>query len=58
MRVNIEEISSTKRGLRIEVPAERLSEKVETAYSHLAKKGSIAGLPPRQDSARSPAFTF
>ncbi|NJD67949.1 MAG: trigger factor [Candidatus Methylomirabilota bacterium] len=56
MRVNIEEISSTKRGLRIEVPAERLSEKVETAYSHLAKKVRLPGFRPGkipQDLLRS-----
>lgn len=46
MKVDIEEISSTKRGLRIELPAERLVEKVETAYLHLAKKVRLPGFRP------------
>ncbi|MBZ0168397.1 MAG: trigger factor [Kofleriaceae bacterium] len=46
MKVDIEEISSTKRGLRIELPAERLVEKVETVYLHLAKKVRLPGFRP------------
>src|SRR5574337_1582655 len=46
MKVDIEEISSTKRGLRIELPAERFSEKMETAYLRLAKKARVPGFRP------------
>jgi len=46
MKVDIEEISSTKRGLRIELPVERLSEKMETAYLRLAKKVRLPGFRP------------
>lgn len=46
MKVDIEEISSTKRALRIELPPESLSEKLETAYLHLAKKARLPGFRP------------
>src|SRR5574337_1237303 len=46
MKVDIEEINSTKRALRIELPAQSLSEKLETAYLHLAKKVRLPGFRP------------
>lgn len=46
MKVHIEEISSTKRALRVELPPESLSEKLETAYVHLAKKARLPGFRP------------
>lgn len=46
MKVQVEEISSTKRALRVELPPESLSEKLETAYAHLAKKARLPGFRP------------
>ena len=46
MKVDIEEISSTKRALRVELPPESFSEKLETAYAHLAKKARLPGFRP------------
>ncbi|MDE2484466.1 MAG: trigger factor [candidate division NC10 bacterium] len=46
MKVDIEEISSTKRALRIELPAQSLSEKLETVYLHLAKRVRLPGFRP------------
>ncbi|MDE2059850.1 MAG: trigger factor [candidate division NC10 bacterium] len=46
MKVDIEEINSTKRALRVELPAQSLSEKLETAYLHLAKKARLPGFRP------------
>ncbi|PTL35010.1 trigger factor [Candidatus Methylomirabilis limnetica] len=46
MKVDIEEISSTKRALRIELPPQSLLEKLEVVYLHLAKKARLPGFRP------------
>lgn len=46
MKVDIEEISSTKRALRIELPPQSLLEKLEMAYLHLAKEVRLPGFRP------------
>src|SRR5574337_986388 len=46
MKVDIEEISSTKRALRIELPPQSLLEKLEAAYLHLAKNARLPGFRP------------
>jgi trigger factor len=46
MKVAIEEISSTRRALRVELPAESLLDKLEAAYRNLAKQARIPGFRP------------
>ncbi|MDD5558110.1 trigger factor [Candidatus Methylomirabilis sp.] len=46
MKVDIEEISSTKRALRIELPPQSLLDKLEAAYLHLAKNARLPGFRP------------
>ncbi len=46
MKIDIEEISSTKRALRIELPPQSLLEKLEVAYLHLGKKARLPGFRP------------
>ena len=46
MKVDIEEISSTKRSLRIELPPESLLDKLEAAYRHLSKEVRLPGFRP------------
>ncbi len=46
MKVDIEEISSTKRSLRIELPPQSLLEKLEAAYRHLSKEVRLPGFRP------------
>jgi trigger factor len=46
MKVDIEEISSTKRSLRIELPPESLLDKLEVAYRHLSKEIRLPGFRP------------
>lgn len=46
MKVDIEEISSTKRALRIELPSQSLLEKLEVVYLQLAKKARLPGFRP------------
>jgi trigger factor len=46
MKVNIEEINSTKRALRIELPPQSLLDKLEAAYRHLSKEVRLPGFRP------------
>ncbi|HZY31917.1 MAG TPA: trigger factor [Candidatus Methylomirabilis sp.] len=46
MKVDIEEINSTKRALRIELPPQSLLDKLEAAYRHLAKEVRLPGFRP------------
>ena len=46
MRVDVEEISSTKRRLRIELPPQSLLDKLEAAYRHLSKEVRLPGFRP------------
>ncbi len=46
MKVDIEEINSTKRSLRIELPPESLLDKLEAAYRHLSKEVRLPGFRP------------
>ncbi len=46
MKVDIEEISSTKRALRIELPLQSLLDKLEEAYRHLSKEARLPGFRP------------
>ncbi|MCI0408091.1 MAG: trigger factor [Acidobacteria bacterium] len=46
MKVAIEEISSTKRALRIELPPQSLLDKLEAAYRHLSKEVRLSGFRP------------
>jgi trigger factor len=46
MKVDIEEISRTKRALRIELPPQSLLDKLEAAYRHLSKEVRLPGFRP------------
>lgn len=46
MKVEIEEISSTKRALRIELPPQSLLDRLEAAYHHLSKEVRLPGFRP------------
>lgn len=46
MKVDIEEISTTKRRLRIELPPQSLLDKLEAAYRHLSKEVRLPGFRP------------
>lgn len=46
MKVDIEEINSTKRALRIELPPQSLLDKLEAAYRHLSKEVRLPGFRP------------
>ncbi len=46
MKVDIEEISSTKRALRIELPPQSLLDRLEAAYRHLSKEVRLPGFRP------------
>jgi len=46
MKVDIEEINSTKRALRVELPPQSLLDKLEAAYRHLAKEVRLPGFRP------------
>jgi trigger factor len=46
MKVAIEEISSTKRALRIELPPQRLLNRLEAAYRTLSKEARLPGFRP------------
>ncbi|MBI4391814.1 MAG: trigger factor [candidate division NC10 bacterium] len=43
MRVNVEEVSPSRRALTVEVPAERVEPKVEAAYRALGERVSLPG---------------
>lgn len=43
MQVQVEEISSVKRKVSVEVPAERVSAEIEKAYAGIQKKATLAG---------------
>ncbi len=46
MQVNVEEISTVKKKVTIEVPVERVNEEIEKAYSAIQKKAKIQGFRP------------
>lgn len=46
MKIDIEEISSTRRALRIELPSQTFPEKLEAAYLRMARKVRLPGFRP------------
>lgn len=46
MQVNVEELSTVKKKINIEIPAERVNEEIERAYSAIQKKARIQGFRP------------
>lgn len=46
MQVNIEDISPVQKRIRIEIPAERVNEEIEKAYSSIQKKAKLQGFRP------------
>jgi len=46
MKVNVEDVSGVKKILHIEVPAEKVTEEVDTAYSTLKKNAKVKGFRP------------
>jgi trigger factor len=46
MKIAVEEVSSTKRALRIEVPPERLLDRLDAAYRHLSRDVRLPGFRP------------
>jgi trigger factor len=46
MQVNVEEISSVQKKIIIEIPAERVNDEIERAYSVIQKKAKIQGFRP------------
>lgn len=46
MQVNVEELSPVQKKINIEIPAERVNEEIEKAYSAIQKKAKIQGFRP------------
>jgi trigger factor len=46
MKVHVEEISSVQKKISIEIPAERVNEEIENAYSTIQKKAKLQGFRP------------
>jgi trigger factor len=46
MQVNVEELSPVQKKINIEIPAERVNEEIERAYSAIQKKAKIQGFRP------------
>jgi len=46
MQVSVEELSSVQKKINIEIPAERVNEEIEKAYSAIQKKAKIQGFRP------------
>lgn len=46
MQVNVEELSPVQKRINIEIPAERVNEEIERAYSAIQKKAKIQGFRP------------
>lgn len=46
MQVNVEEISPVQKKINIEIPAERVNEEIEKAYSAIQKKAKLQGFRP------------
>jgi trigger factor len=46
MKVQVEEISTTRRKLDVEIPAERVATEFERAYREIARRASIRGFRP------------
>jgi len=46
MKFEVEEVSSTRRKLAIEIPAERVASEFERAYREIARRASIRGFRP------------
>jgi trigger factor len=46
MQVTVEDISSVKKTLRIEIPPEEVAREIENAYEHLRKTAKIKGFRP------------
>ncbi|MBC7964271.1 MAG: trigger factor [Steroidobacteraceae bacterium] len=46
MQVNVEELSPVQKKINIEIPAERVNEEIEKAYSVIQKKAKIQGFRP------------
>jgi trigger factor len=46
MQVHVEDISSVQKKITIEIPAERVNEEIEKAYSAIQKKAKIQGFRP------------
>lgn len=46
MQVNVEDISSVQKKITIEIPAERVNEEIEKAFSAIQKKAKLQGFRP------------
>lgn len=46
MQVNVEELSPVQKKISIEIPAERVNEEIEKAYSAIQKKAKLQGFRP------------
>ena len=46
MQVHVEDISSVQKKITIEIPAERVNEEIDKAYSAIQKKAKLQGFRP------------